>query len=89
MVILVMTIVGVEEIISYNGLSPQNDLSQPGQMIPFVLGIITLIEGLASACKPEPFCHPEAVHGDISLSDVVPASPSFQREDEGSKLSKV
>jgi hypothetical protein len=52
MLILVMTIAGVEKIIDYNALTPQNDLSQPGQVIPLLLGIITLIEGLASACMP-------------------------------------
>lgn len=53
LLILVLTIAGVEKIIEYNALSPQNDLSQPGQMIPLVLGIITLIEGAASACMPQ------------------------------------
>ena len=52
-VTLVLTIAGIEKTIDYNDLSPQNDLSQPGQAIPFILGIITVIEGLASACKPE------------------------------------
>ena len=52
LLILVLTIVGVEKIIRYNDLSPQNDLSQPGQIIPFVLGIITIIEGLGNACMP-------------------------------------
>jgi hypothetical protein len=53
-VILVLTIAGVEKIIDYNNLVPQNDLSQPGQLIPFVLGIITVVEGAASACIPKP-----------------------------------
>ena len=52
--ILAMTVVGVEKIISFNDLSPQKSLSRPGQMIPFVLGIITVIEGVASACMPKP-----------------------------------
>jgi hypothetical protein len=85
-IILVLTIVGVEEIISYNDLSPQNDLSQPGQMIPFILGIITLIEGLASSCKPEPPPHPAMAHTDPSVSDGVPASPVFQEEGKGSEV---
>jgi hypothetical protein len=53
LMILVLTIAGVEKIIQYNNLAPQNDLSRPGQTIPFVLGIITIIEGTASACIPE------------------------------------
>jgi len=53
LIILVLTIAGVEKIIQYNNLAPQNDLSRPGQTIPFVLGIITIIEGTASACIPE------------------------------------
>jgi len=52
LIILVLTIAGVEKIIEYNKLSPQNDVTQPGQMIPLVLGVITLIEGGASACAP-------------------------------------
>src|SRR5271170_5023079 len=52
--VLALTIAGVEKIIVYNQLSPQNDLSQPGQMIPLVLGVITLIEGGATACMPTP-----------------------------------
>ena len=52
--ILALTVAGVEKIIGYNDLSPQNNLSQPGQMIPFVLGIITIIEGVANACMPKP-----------------------------------
>lgn len=36
--ILVLTILGIEKIIAYNNLSPQNDLSQPGQMIPVRVG---------------------------------------------------
>jgi hypothetical protein len=54
LVILVLTIAGVEKVIDYNNLAPQNDLSRPGQIIPFVLGIITVIEGAASACIPKP-----------------------------------
>jgi len=54
LMILVLTIAGVEMIIQYNSLAPQNDLSKPGQAIPFVLGIITLIEGAASALMPKP-----------------------------------
>lgn len=52
--ILAMTVAGVEKIIRHNDLSPQEDLSRPGQMIPFVLGIITIIEGAAGACMPSP-----------------------------------
>ena len=52
--VLALTIAGVEKIVEYNQLSPQNDLSQPGQMIPLVLGVITLIEGGATACMPTP-----------------------------------
>jgi hypothetical protein len=60
--ILVLTIAGVEKIISFNDLSPQNDLSRPGQTIPFVLGIITFIEGASSACMPKPV--EDSVEGD-------------------------
>ena len=51
-VILVLTIAGVEKIIEYNSLYPTSDLSTPGQVIPFMLGIITFIVGLSHAIKP-------------------------------------
>jgi hypothetical protein len=53
-VILALTIAGVEKIIDYNNLSPTNDLSRPGQLIPFVLGVITFLEGASNACMPSP-----------------------------------
>jgi hypothetical protein len=52
--ILALTIAGVEKIIDYNDLSPTNDLSRPGQLIPFVLGVITFFEGASNACMPSP-----------------------------------
>jgi hypothetical protein len=57
-VILVLTIVGVEKIIVYNDLYPTSDLSQPGQNIPFILGIITLLVGASHALKPTPVKKP-------------------------------
>lgn len=44
----VMTIAGAEEIIKGNNLTPQTDLSQPGQSIPLAIGIITSVDGLAA-----------------------------------------
>jgi hypothetical protein len=52
--ILILTVAGVEKVIEYNHLSPTNNLSQPGQLIPFVLGIITFFDGAANACMPGP-----------------------------------
>jgi len=52
-IILVLTISGIEKIIEYNSLSPTSDLSAPGQIIPFVLGIITLVVGASHAIKPQ------------------------------------
>jgi hypothetical protein len=52
--------VGVEKIIAYNDLSPQNDISKPGQIIPLVLGIITVLEGIASAVFPERLPEPSS-----------------------------
>lgn len=40
------TIPGAEKIIAINNLSPQRDLSQPGQLIPFTIGIVTLMDGI-------------------------------------------
>jgi hypothetical protein len=53
--VLVLTIAGVEQIIKYNDLSPQTDLTRPGQIIPFVLGILAVIEGAAYAFIPKRF----------------------------------
>jgi len=50
--VLVLTIIGVEKIIEYNSLSATSDLSMPGQIIPFILGIITFIVGASHALKP-------------------------------------
>jgi hypothetical protein len=52
--ILILTIAGIEKIIHYNDLTPENNLSRPGQLIPFVLGIITFIEGASKVCAPVP-----------------------------------
>jgi hypothetical protein len=52
--ILILTIAGVEKIIQYNALSPDFDLSQPGQIIPLVLGIIVFIDGASNAIVPVP-----------------------------------
>ena len=48
----VMTMVGSEEIIKLNGLTPQTDLSQPGQSIPLAIGITVAVDGLTAAIKP-------------------------------------
>jgi hypothetical protein len=48
----VMTIAGAEEIIKLNGLTPQTDFTQPGQSIPFAIGIVVAVDGLAAVLKP-------------------------------------
>jgi hypothetical protein len=53
-VILVLTIAGVEKIIEYNSLYSPANLAMPGQVIPFILGIITFLVGAAHAIKPQP-----------------------------------
>ena len=50
--IFIGTIAGAEMIIKENGLSPATDLSHPGQAIPFVIGIIQLVDGLVSLVRP-------------------------------------
>jgi hypothetical protein len=47
----VMTIAGAEEIIKANHLTPQTDLSQPGQSIPLAIGIITSVDGFAALVR--------------------------------------
>src|SRR5271156_1660250 len=47
-------IVGIaasEEIIKLNGLSPQTNLATPGQSIPLVLGVTTLLDGMFTALR--------------------------------------
>jgi hypothetical protein len=79
-IILTLTIAGVEKIIEYNNLSPQNDLSQPGQAIPFILGIITFIEGASKACRPIPL--PQASSGHDETASDSAARPSDEVEDD-------
>jgi hypothetical protein len=55
-----MTVVGVEKIISYNDLTPLNELYQPGQVIQPALGFLTLISGLGKLCAPIPTPIPPA-----------------------------
>ena len=92
--ILALTVAGVEKIIDYNDLSTENDLSRPGQMIPFVLGIITLIEGAANACMPEPFAdsvpHIDLFGGsnteiEIALHDLPDTEGPFDFEERHGK----
>ena len=45
---LVLTIAGVEMTIKYNGLSPEKSLTTPGQLIPFTIGTIVLLDGLVT-----------------------------------------
>lgn len=45
-VVWLLTIASAEKIIVYNDLAPENDLSKPGQMIPFVIGLIVFVDGL-------------------------------------------
>lgn len=84
--ILVLTIAGVEMIIQYNGLAPQKDLWRPGQMIPFVLGIITFIEGAASALMPRPLNPADDIRrgSEITLEPLESRMPSGLIE-EGAK----
>lgn len=48
----IMTIAAAEKIIEYNDLSPENDLSKPGQTIPLVIGILIALDGVASMIRP-------------------------------------
>ena len=50
--VLVLTIAGVEKTIQYNALLPTNELARPGQIIPFILGIVTAAEGVSKAFRP-------------------------------------
>ena len=50
--VLVLTIAGVEKTIQYNDLLPTNELARPGQIIPFILGIVTAAEGVSKAFRP-------------------------------------
>ena len=69
--VLLLTIIGAEKIIIYNDLSPKNDVSSPGQNIPFLLGLITLIEGLASACMPmAPTSEEKVRNSSVSIVEV-------------------
>jgi hypothetical protein len=45
-VTFVLTIPGAEMIIVHNGLSPQSELAQPGQLIPLTIGAIVFADGV-------------------------------------------
>jgi hypothetical protein len=47
----VLAIISCEKIIQWNGLSPENDLSRPGQAIPLVVGILILMDGILNLLK--------------------------------------
>jgi hypothetical protein len=94
-VILVLTIVGVEKIILYNDLSPTSDLSQPGQNIPFVLGIITLLVGASHALQPTPVKKPtpptraeERQYRKVTLHDLLHRPEKYFPE-ESDKVSEI
>lgn len=54
----VLAIISCEKIIQWNGLSPENDLSRPGQAIPLVVGILILMDGIGDLFKePARFFH--------------------------------
>lgn len=54
----VLAIVSSEKIIQWNGLSPENDLSRPGQAIPLVVGILILMDGIGDLSRgPSRFVH--------------------------------
>jgi hypothetical protein len=44
-------VAAAEMIIRYNNLEPNNDLSSPGQLIPFVTGIVTLLDSVLGVCR--------------------------------------
>lgn len=94
-VILVLTIVGVEKIILYNNLYPTSDLSQPGQNIPFILGIITLLVGASHALKPslgkKPNPAPKAEGGrfrKVTLHELLHHPETYFPEDSD-KISEI
>lgn len=47
----VFTIAGAETIIQKNNLSPQSDLTQPGQLIPLTIGAIIMVDGMLSMVR--------------------------------------
>ncbi|KAL2857465.1 hypothetical protein BJX68DRAFT_263031 [Aspergillus pseudodeflectus] len=47
----VLTIVAVETTLVWNNLTPLNDLRSPGQSIPFVTGIIMLVDSLSTVAR--------------------------------------
>ena len=69
LVFLILTIAGVEMTINYNSLSPVTNLTLPGQIIPFMLGIITVIEGASTAGKPK--SQRTILGGRIDLDDLL------------------
>lgn len=61
----VFAVTTVETTIAWNNLSPSTDLSSPGQLIPFITGIVIFIDGLLSVLRPR---KPELRDKDVSTN---------------------
>jgi hypothetical protein len=48
----ILTVANVEMTIRWNELTPQSDVSQPGQIIPLVVGIFVFVDGFLSIFTP-------------------------------------
>lgn len=54
LLIMPLNIYAAEKTISMNGLQPQTDFSAPGQMIPLLIGGLTLVDGMTTFAKEPP-----------------------------------
>ncbi len=48
---LPLLIVGAERMIQWNGLLPTSDLSAPGQVIPFGVGLVSLVDAILGVLR--------------------------------------
>lgn len=48
----IFTVLGIEYIIQYNDLMPEQDATKPGQTIPVILGCFIFVDGVATVLRP-------------------------------------
>jgi hypothetical protein len=76
--ILVFTIAGAEKIIDYNGLTPETDVSKSSQILPLMLGIFGVCDGIAVLLRPAPA---SAQQAEIATQvETVPQVPETEAE---------
>lgn len=85
-----MLIAMIEMTIKYNGLQPENDLSSPSQLVPFVAGVTNSIDSVLYLVRPYKKRRPEVAPTpkSSSASSLPPIRPEDQErhDPEGNSI---